>query len=243
MISLSYINYKKLGDGSLRSTQLTTYNPDKKIAVFSEIIQFESKDSFKNSFFTLTIQEHNDYLQGKTQIVFKKILPFEENLEDENYRFVTDTQNYGEIHVYFSVKVSSEIKKTWKLVTPSKVENKEESSKAVGEFGQLEIFQLAPLFKKFLKSISNIVDAKEMITDFLKWKDPIKTMAISIMGSLIYLYARGLIVVCSLFIFAFGHIILAMLLKRKPKKQEMKFEIYKRNMVFIQVLYMIAYCD
>jgi hypothetical protein len=232
----------ELADGATRKTEIATYIPDNTEACFMESFDFPVQDRLKNSYFTLTVLEYVEYNPSRQQLVAKKIINIDESLENENNKLVLPTTNYGEVHIYFSVIPSLEYKNTWQMLSPTGNEERVEDETAATSGGQLEIMKLAPLFKKFVKSLSPLVEFTHSFADIISWKDPVRTVGISLIGTLIYLYSRGLIVVGALFIFAFGHIILSSLLKINVKKEKStKMAIYKRNMVWIQEVMRLNY--
>lgn len=100
----------------------------------------------------------------------------------------------------------------------------------------IDFLRLAPLMKRFIKSLTPVVHGLDLFNDLRTWKNPAVTLVFGLVTPIVLLYSRWLLFFSCLAYLLFGHLIIGYLIRVKvvmPKQS--KLDQYARNLELVQV--------
>lgn len=230
-------------DGSSKITEKTTYNVENNIAVFSESFDFVVTNPDKATYFNLEIYQHHQDDPSRKHVISKTTIYVTSKFFSEDNKLVLPTPYPSDLILCFVLDASQGLKE--KIVVdksepmPS-TRTSRESQREEGlglNMGQLDLLKLGPLFHDFVVAVSPVVLTAEKLYNFFMWTDPHQTLLYSAALMIFYCFYRGMAIVFFLVFFCSSNIIITALMKAKPLQEtaDTKLQIYKRNMLFIQV--------
>ena len=230
-------------DGSSKITEKTTYNTENNIAVFSESFDFIVSSPDKAKYFNLEIYQHHPEEPLRKHVISKTTIYITSKFFSEDNKLVLPTPFPSDLILCFVLDGSKGLKEKITVdkteISPSTRPPRESQREEGLSFntGQLDFLKLGPLFYDFVVALSPMVLVTEKMYDFFTWADPHKTLLYSAALMIFYCFYRGLAIVFFLVFFCSSSIIITSFMRAKPLKEtaDTKLQIYKRNLLFIQV--------
>jgi len=209
------------------------------------VFEFPVTNPVKVSYFNLEICEYLPEAPNKKQIIGKTSLHTSSKFFSEDNKVTLQTNLQSDCTLCFVLDASEELKtkihnsaKNNPPTTPRAniKEVPKEEGLSYGS-GQLDFLKLGPLFFDFVLSVSPLVLVIEKMYSFFTWANPHETLLYSAAFMVIYFYYRGLAIVFFIVFFRYSSLVIAEAIKAKPLQEtaETKLQIYKRNILFIQV--------
>ncbi len=223
-----------MANGDFHQTETISYAPHKTIS-FSKDSTFTSHFNDQKGFFNLELCELDRNVPRKLDILSREKITFDRNHTFSEREIVMPTIYGTDAVIYLTLQL------THTLQAPTKIEEERTGllkRKNSEKGSRVKLTKLLSLMNEYVMCLSPLYYARERFLDYITWKDPRRTLLISLGLSFFIIYGNYLLGLGFLLFTFFGRWMIPQIMDANLTLQEDnegRMRIYKRNLKSLKV--------